>query len=469
MGVGYHGPTRPRQPDEIFLNFTVDSGATAYIISVADEWMLDEITESEPVLNVEVADGVVLPVKKIGTINAGRPVSQGKLGLRVYAVSSDGADGSPRYTEQAELVYPTLTRVLVVDGIKEGTRLMGVRPLIRDGISAYFNADNGSRITNCLKLPNGTIAPFVADDKHYEIAFRGRGPDAERYRDAQVAGRSDTGLAARDTGRTPHEVHASLMHISDHLVRKSHAVMRGYDLATHRFDASDCRGCRLGKTTRVPRRKETAPSRGGNPRPYGSRGELKPSSTGYPFFGQRVDSDITVKLPKSWPHGYDCAMSLCDRHSGMISYYGMKGHDACQVTAALDAWRQRFGDKLRDGKIVRLHTDNDTSYEGPEAKAWANEMVTRVTKREPYEPNTNPVAERSLGVAKQAMNAALAHAGVDACLWPWALMQFENIRYYTATGSHPDFKSPYSVLSPEAGPADLSWAKPMFCDVTVWS
>ena len=45
---------------------------------------------------------------------------------------------------------------------------------------------------------------------------------------------------------------------------------------------------------------------------------------------------------------------------------------------------------------------NDTSYEGPEAKAWASEIVTRVTKREPYEPNTNPVAERSLGVAKKS-------------------------------------------------------------------
>ena len=48
-----------------------------------------------------------------------------------------------------------------------------------------------------------------------------------------------TGLAARDTGRTPHEVHASLMHIDDALVRKSNAIMRGYDLGTHRFDASD--------------------------------------------------------------------------------------------------------------------------------------------------------------------------------------------------------------------------------------
>jgi len=37
IGVGYHGPTRPRQPDEIFLNFTVNNGTTTYIISATNK------------------------------------------------------------------------------------------------------------------------------------------------------------------------------------------------------------------------------------------------------------------------------------------------------------------------------------------------------------------------------------------------------------------------------------------------
>lgn len=63
--------------------------------------------------------------------------------------------------------------------------------------------------------------------------------------------------------------------------------------------------------------------------------------------------------------------------------------------------------------------------------------------------------------------AALAYAGAPAVLWPWAMSQYEHIRHFISTEAIQPPMSPFMLAHPEAGPANLSWAKPLFCDVTV--
>ena len=64
---------------------------------------------------------------------------------------------------------------------------------------------------------------------------------------------------------------------------------------------------------------------------------------------------------------------------------------------------------------------------------------------------------RTLGYAEEA----------PVCLWPWAARQMDILMYYLVTRSHEPSTSPFKFSNPRAGPANLSWANPLFCDVTV--
>ena len=261
--------------------WTVDSGATAICIPVEDEWMLDRITDAHPNIGVEAADGIQLSVKTVGVINADGQLP-GKLGIETYEIKGG------RWVKNQEPSYPTMNRVLVTQGLKRGTRLAGVGPLKKDGHWTYFNNDNSASLEDCLRLKNGRYALFTNDPKHYEIVFRvAPMPGVEEAR------------MSRDTRRSSLEVHASLMHCNSSAIRNSRIHISGFDLNTFSLEASACHGCRLGKTTAPPHRHSTAPSRGGTRVPPGTHGMRAPSSTGYTYFGQRVDSDISTTFPAS--------------------------------------------------------------------------------------------------------------------------------------------------------------------------
>ena len=57
--------------------------------------------------------------------------------------------------------------------------------------------------------------------------------------------------------------------------------------------------------------------------------------------------------------------------------------------------------------------------------------------------------------------------GAPACLWPWSANQANLLLYYLPTKAHDPAMSPCQFTTGEDKPADLSWARTMFCDVTV--
>ena len=429
--------------------WTVDSGATAICIPVEDEWMLDRITDAHPNIGVEAADGIQLSVKTVGVINADGQLP-GKMGIETYEIKGG------RWVKNQELSYPTMNRVLVTQGLKRGTRLAGVGPLKRDGHWTYFNNDNSASLEDCLRLKNGRYALFTNDPKHYEIVFR----------IAPMPGIEEARIS-RDTRRSSLEVHASLMHCNSSAIRNSRIRLSGFDLDTFSLEASECHGCRLGKTTAPPHRHSTAPSRGGTRVPPGTHGARAPSSTGYTYFGQRVDSDISTTFPASWPHGFTATIDFCDRFSADVFYFFLVRRSGSEVAGAANEFIRRVKTKLPDGTVGRWHVDNDLSFNGPDVESFAAELVEQITARVPYDANTNPVAERQLGTVKMAAKAALAYAGAPEILWPWAVSQYEHVRHFISTEALSPPMSPYAFAHPDSGPADLSWAKPLFCDVTV--
>jgi len=448
-------PQRDPTGDSSLIYATVDSGATIICISEYDEWMIDGVVDAAPRVGVEVADGVHLTTKTIGTVNSGGP-HRGRLGLSAHECTWS-AEGEPTLMA-AGVSYPQLSRVHVVKGLKQGTRLLGVRPLRRDGHQAFFNEDNGAKLEDCLRLKDGRYVLFTNDEKRYEVAFHANQGD-------------ESAFAARDSQRSGLEVHASLMHACTRRIKRSLIHISGFDLTTLDVEGSDCRGCRFGKTVKYGRKHATAPSRGGSAiiarAPVGTQTRV-PSTAKYSFFGQRFDSDLAVKLTRSWPHGFTAYIDYCDRHTAEVFYGFLQRPNGAEVASSTADLLERLKPRLQDGRVHRWHVDNDQAFDGPDIKGMTEALIGSISARVPYDPNTNPVAERHLGLAKEGARGALEYAGANECLWPWAITQYANIRYFIATSAHDPEISPYEFAhGPGAPAADLSWAKPLFCDVTV--
>lgn len=423
-----------------------DSGASAYVFSDVDEWMLSEVTDASPNVGLEVASGTRLRVKTIGNVNTVGPPK----------VVVDSFRLGPNGTEIPAVTAPSMTRVLITPGIKPGTRLIGVRSAkVYDATFSYFNDDNSAGMDDCVRWANGTRTRFVGT--HHELYLR-------RLRAGEMI---DTGYVGVSTAEwSDIDIHAGLMHVHDARIRSSGLTIGSKRLHRFCYDAADCAGCRLGKTEATKYKRSSAPSKGGRAA-YGSRGPPVPSTSGYSFFGQRVDTDMCTAMPKSWPHGFTVFTNFCDRHTAEFYLFYQVGAGAYEVASSMNSFGDRFKHRLRDGRIWRWHLDNDLAYEGPDVKEAAAELVTSRTQRVPHESNSNPVPERNFGIVEYAIKAACAHADAPLCLWPWAASQFENVAYFISTRAHEPPVSPFQFSHPDAGEPDLSWARPLFCDVTV--
>ena len=140
-----------------------------------------------------------------------------------------------------------------------------------------------------------------------------------------------------------------------------------------------CDGCCRGKTEVATYRTSSAPSKGGRAA-YGSRATPQPSTVGYEYFGQRIDTDMCTNMPRSWPHGFTTFTNMCDRHSAEFYLFFQLNASAPEVASSLDSCGARFRHRLRDGRVTRCHLDNDLAYEGPDVKDAAEELVTSRTQ-----------------------------------------------------------------------------------------
>jgi hypothetical protein len=299
---------------------------------------------------------------KIGNINSNE--NKPTVVFDTFELNADGTR-----TDTASV--PRMTRALIVGGLKEGTRLAGVGPAKRDGILSYFNDDNSARLDNCVRFPDGCYAEFLND--RYDLPFRERrsGEVVKGHARANVgyspaSHMSPAELPDNAGARKDLVVHCSLGHAQDTRIRESNLVMTGTDLSRFEFDAAHCRGCRLGKTTAAPVLSSSAPSMGG--RPLGRVHEPMPSTTGYDYFGQRVDTDLCTTLPASFPHGFTCMLDFMDRSSAEGDLYFQVHPNSVETASSLEAYAKANEYRLRDGRITRWHLDNDTAWDGPETR-----------------------------------------------------------------------------------------------------
>ena len=443
-----------------------DSGATTLVMPMEDVGLADEITDTNPNVAVEVADGFQLQAGCIGNIN-----TSAETAMLVVDTFRPGNGSEP-----TTISAPRLTRAVFTRGLKQGTRLLGVTQARElDGILTYFNADNLAGLSDCVRFPDGGYAYFQPDGRN-ELHFRratesDRAVLSARVRAYNVTANKGT---AMPRGRTALGIHAALTHASSRRIRGSDISMDGCPLADLSLELGpgECTGCRLGRSKPVPFRKHTAPSKGVITRPA-EREPRAPSTTNFTHFGQRVDTDMCTSMPPSFPHGFTIFTNFVDRHTAETFLYLQVSPSAAEVASALTDFESRTKHRLLEGKVWQWSTDNDLAFEGSEVKAVAEQLITLHTRAASGEKNSHPVAERWIGVVRQsilAMRFYPEHYGygpAPACLWSWAANQTELLLYYLQTEAHNPPMSPYRFTHPDADTADLGWAQPMFCDCSV--
>ena len=128
-------------------------------------------------------------------------------------------------------------------------------------MNSYFNDDNSLGIGDCLRLPNGTIVPFMQSSHAYNLSV---GEHAQ-------AGTEKTHPSER---RSTQAIHAGLGHSGSRRINDSNISIDGQLVSMPEHNESSCKGCRLGNTGKghVPTKK--------------SKWQEGDSSAGFSHFGQ---------------------------------------------------------------------------------------------------------------------------------------------------------------------------------------
>ena len=456
-----HAAPRPATTGAPSDAFTVcfDSGATSLFLPEGDERLLDNVTDDAPNVGVRVASGTHLQSLVIGEINSS--LETASIVVDTFMVADDGS-------MTPAISAPHFSRAVIVRGLEKNTRLCGVIPARdRDGIYSYFNDDNSAEMSDCVRFQDGAYA-FFQPGIECEVVFR-FATDADRA--AMLSGNSESAHSVVSS-REPLEVHASLMHCASERIIGSRVWISGFDMSKLReIAAVDCIGCSVGCATKPPDlRSSNAPSTGVSERPrrpYGTS-HPEPSTTGYTHYGQRVDTDLCVSFPPSWPHGFTCFANFCDRWSNDFVLFFQIGHSSNEVGGSLAGFAAGTAHRMPDGTIGRWHTDDDLSFEGPAVADVVDWLVENRTTSPPYRKNSNPKAERNNRTVQECIRACHAFAdNAPECLWPWAAAQCENVLFFLSSKAHHPPASAYETIYENVDDADLSWAHPMYCDVVV--
>ena len=160
-------------------------------------------------------------------------------------------------------------------------------------------------------------------------------------------------------------------------------------------------------------------------------------------------------------------LNMCDRYTAERFVFFQVSREAIEIASSLRSFQHRVGHRLKDGFVYRWFTDDEIGFDGPEVNEVTKSLIISHDRTVANE-HGNPVAESHWRTIEGMMLRTLGYAEeAPVCLWPWAARQMDILMYYLVTRSHEPPTSPFKFSNPHAGPANLSWANPLFCDVTV--
>jgi hypothetical protein len=431
--------------DGLFI--TVDSGATSTAIPEQRIGMLKKITNHNPNQKIWIANDKALEIVKVGEMDA---VTNGYV-----LIPETGVQPRDWKQKPVRVTVPS-SRTIVVRGLGPNTLLFSVRGLKNDGVKTFVNDDNSIQREDCLLLKDGvTVVPFVSSHA-YEIKLS-----------AGESAKAAADVTSRRSPRMAGIFHSGLGHAGQQRMKSSNIVMDGVDMSDLEHDPTTCVGCRLGNTGNishwVKHRRAAQAGRGS-------------SREGFTHFGQQIDTDICTGFKPSFPHLFTCMLNFNERYTIEKWLYFMRHGESAEICSSLEHLHSMLEPRLPDGKIGRWVTDNSKSFLGHETHECAESLVQRRGYSIPNDSDSLPVPERNWGVIERMMRSMHAGAadpndpndkGAPECLWTWAAQQSNLLLYYLSTAAHDPPMSPYQFVTKNKEPVDLSWARVMFCDVTI--
>ena len=442
------------------LKATIDSGCTSTSIPVQRRSMVKRIIDDSPNQKIWIADDKGLDIVAIAEMDVEIPA--------IDLIPEAGVE--PRnWKSVASSATISSSRTLIVDGLGKDTILFSVKGLKRDGYLTFLNDDNSVQREDCLLVKGThTVIPF-ATSYAYQIPLgcvESAGAASDGLEPADVTSNRTVGFPSRGrSAKAPSLFHRGLGHPGERRMKSSNISIDGILVSDLEHDPSTCSGCRLGGSGKHHFR-----HRGQATAPHGS------ARSGFDHFGQQVDSDICTGFKPSFPHQFTSMINFNDRYSAEKWVCFLRAGDQGEITDSLKWFTHEVGHRLRDKQVGRWTVDNSKSFLGEEVQDAAAEMVRQRGYAVPNDSNSLPVPERTWGVWERMMRCMHADAidptipgdiGAPECLWPWSAHQSCLLSYYLATASHTPPMSPYQFSSGDASMQDLSWARVMFCDVTV--
>ena len=457
---------------------TIDSGATSTAISLTRqqaEGLLYEVLEEPVDKNIYIADDKPLRIAMIGKMKV--PTTGG-----YELIPEEGVEPRDWKKVPCQVDLPS-SRTLVIDGLGEDVILLSVKGMKRDGIKTFLNDDNSIQREDCLLMERDGrlfVVPFTNANAYQIPLGKTQREEAsvalsKRYQPDQAASADDRATdAAEDTTRVtskrspnvPHHFHCALGHVGDARMRDSNITIDGVNVSSLEHDPATCVGCRLGNTGRHITKH----------RKWKSVQPLGPPSQKYDHFGQEVNSDICTGFEPSFPHRFTSMLNFKDRWGTEGFLYFLRAGNSAEICSSLDHFVESNYSRLVDGKIGRWVTDNGRAFLSSETNELAEVLSNDRGFSIPFDSNSLAVPERHWGVLERMMRSMHAGAadpsnttdhGAPSCLWTWSAQQANLLLHYLPTRALSPPMSPYQFTTGDAAPVDLSWARAMFCDVTV--
>ena len=179
-----------------------------------------------------------------------------------------------------------------------------------------------------------------------------------------------------------------------------------------RHDPTTCRACMLG---------------GHRHRSYNKRAP-RGRANEYSYFGERISSDVCGPFPPSITHGFRYMIVYYDWYSGRVGIGYLKTKEAQAIASSLRQFVTDHKDLLKDGRVTEWHTDGDGGFTSKSIDEVCLELETRRSFSIAGESNTNPGAERIIGVMVRPMRIIAAQADGDAePYWPFIANQVKQV------------------------------------------
>jgi len=240
--------------------------------------------------------------------------------------------------------------------------------------------------------------------------------------------------------RVPYRtLHTRLGHASMSRIKHTFARSTGLPHPYKWENDHDCDECATAGSKK--------PSIEGNARVGSDR---KPNDEDTPYeFGDLVCADLLIYKRDSFIkslRGNIYTLGIQDVATRYVVLYHIKNKTAPVVEECLRRFVHEYKHYLRDGKIVRFHTDNGGEFDSTDAREYADEICNKRTWTIPNTHNQNAYIERVWGSLLRTCRITMHWANVPPRFWEHAMDNACMLHNKLASNVLDNHMSPHEAL-----------------------